>query len=46
MIGGSQSPGGEPDASATGHTENVQRTTDGRLFIFLEVIIDEAEDEG
>ena len=28
------------------HIERVQRTTDGRLFVFLEVIIDKAEDEG
>ena len=39
-----QSP--RPDASATGHIEDVERTTDGWLFILLEIIIDEAEDEG
>ncbi len=39
-----QSP--RPDASAMGHIEDVERTTDGWLFVLLEIIIDEAEDEG
>ena len=34
-----------PDASATRHIEDVQRTSDGRLFVFLKVIVDKAEDE-
>lgn len=35
-----------PDASATGHMEDVQRTPNGGLFILLKIIIDKAEDEG
>lgn len=34
-----------PDASATRHIKDVQRTSDGRLFVFLKVIVDKAEDE-
>lgn len=41
----SQEESPRPDASATGHMD-VPRTTDGRLLVFLEIIIDKAEDEG
>ncbi len=28
------------------HIEDVQRTTNGRLFVFLKIIVDKAEYEG
>ena len=37
---------GQSDSVVRHIDEDVQRTADGRLFVFLEVVVDKAEDEG